>query len=143
MSWLYNKKVFTDKMIPKNAHGFLYMISLTVDGKKMFYVGKKNFYSVRNVKLGKRALAARKDKRGSKKKRVEKLSYQNYYSSNDVIKKAVKGGIKVKREILKICYSKIELTYEETKELFVLDVLNKNNYLNNNILGRFYRNNIK
>jgi uncharacterized protein YqgQ len=45
----------------------------------------------------------------------------------------------IKREILLICYSATELTYQEVKHQFKYEVLEKENYLNANILGRFYK----
>jgi hypothetical protein len=48
-------------------------------------------------------------------------------------------GVNIKREILRICYSSTELTYQETKHQFVHEVLEKEEFLNGNILGRFYK----
>jgi hypothetical protein len=48
-------------------------------------------------------------------------------------------GVNIKREILRICYSSTELTYQETKHHFVYEVLEKEEFLNGNILGRFYK----
>jgi ABC-type ATPase involved in cell division len=137
--WYFDNKEFTDENIPEGAFGFIYAIKITIDEVQYVYIGKKQFYSNRTVKKGKKELAAMTDKRGSKKRTVQKLDYKNYCSSNAKIKEAVKSGIKVKRFILKICYSKMELTYQETRYLFQLDVLENKTYLNDNILGRFYR----
>ena len=41
--------------------------------------------------------------------------------------------------MLKICFSKMELTYYETKFQFVRGVLESDEFLNGNILGRFYK----
>jgi uncharacterized protein YqgQ len=38
-----------------------------------------------------------------------------------------------------ICYSAMELTYQEVKHQFKYEVLEKEEYLNANILGRFYK----
>jgi hypothetical protein len=62
-----------------------------------------------------------------------------YYSSNKTLKEAHKAGVVIKREILRICYSATELTYQETKYLFQHEVLEKEEFLNGNILGRFYK----
>lgn len=143
MSWYYNNKDFTDDMIPEGAYGFIYAIQVRVDGELKFYIGKKNFYSERKVALGKKELAALTDKRASKKKLVRKLNYQNYYSSQAFLKECKKNGLEIKRKILKICYCKMELTYEETKALFKFEVLEKENFINDNIQGKFYRSKIK
>lgn len=139
MSWLYRGVEFTDEMIPEGAVGFVYVMSAVIDDKTVLYIGKKNFYANRKVKLGKKALAAQADKRLKKYKQTSKLDYHKYYSSNDVLKAAHKAGVKIKREILMICYSNTELTYREAKHLFIHDVLDNPLYLNSNILGKFYK----
>lgn len=139
MSWIYQGKEFDDKHIPDGAVGFIYIMSAIIDGKSVLYVGKKNFFA--NVKrpLGKKALAMSTDKRLKKYKRELKPDFMNYYSSNKVLKDAHKEGIVIKREILRICYSQMELTYQETKHQFIYEVLEKQEFLNGNILGRFYK----
>ena len=140
MSWIFNGKVFCQEGIPHGAIGFVYQMSAIIDGKVVSYIGKKNFYASVKTKLSKKAMPT--DKRLKTYKRVTKTSYQNYYSSNDVLKKAHKDGVVIKRDILKICYSKNELTYQEVKHQFLLGVLESDLYLNGNILGRFYKNKI-
>lgn len=140
MSWLFNGKVFCQDGIPHGAIGFVYQMSAIIDGKSVSYIGKKNFYASVKTKLSKKAMPT--DKRLKTYKRVTKTSYQDYYSSNDVLKKARKDGVVIKRDILKICYSKNELTYQEVKHQFLLGVLESDLYLNGNILGRFYKNKI-
>jgi hypothetical protein len=139
MSWILNHQTFTEEMIPENAVGFIYEMTAVIEGKLVKYIGKKNFYSIRKKKFGKKAIAAMTDKRAKKYTMVKKTDYEKYYSSNEVLKKAHKEGIPIVRTILKICYSKTELTYQETKFQFVNEVLEKDEYLNKNILGRFYK----
>jgi hypothetical protein len=130
---------FKDDMIPENAVGFVYVMEMLKDGKMYGYIGKKNFYSKRKKKFGKKALAAITDKRAKKYEVITKLDYHNYFSSNKELKQAYKDGLHINRVILKICFSKAELTYQETKAQFQHEVLEKDNYLNGNILGRFYK----
>lgn len=137
MSWIYQNKMFTDEHIPDGSVGFVYQMSAIIDGKVVSYIGKKNFFSNTKKKLAKKAIST--DKRLKKYKVVTKSAYQNYYSSNDVLKQAHKDGIVIKRTILKICYSKTELTYQEVKHQFLFNVLESDLYLNGNILGRFYK----
>lgn len=139
MSWLYKAQVFTDDMIPDGAVGFVYEMEAIVDGKSVRYVGKKNFFSTRKKRFGKKALAAMTDKRSKKYELVTKANYQNYYSSNKVLQDAHKAGIPIKRYMMRICFSKMELTYYETKYQFTREVLEKEEYLNGNILGKFYK----
>ena len=133
-------KPFNDDMIPKGAVGFVYMMNYKAkDGVMYSYIGKKNFYSKRKKKFGKKALAAMTDKRAKKYETVVKLDYENYFSSNKELKQAYKDGKMIYRTILKICFSKASLTYEETKAQFKYEVLERDYYLNGNILGRFYK----
>jgi hypothetical protein len=139
MSWLYEGRPFNDSMIPEGAVGFVYEMEAVINGKSVRYVGKKNFYSVTKKKFGKKAMANVTDKRTKKYETVTKPSYQKYYSSNAVLKEAHKAGVKIKRFMVKICFSNMELTYYETKYQFVREVLEKEEFLNGNILGRFYK----
>jgi hypothetical protein len=139
MNWLYNQREFTENHIPENAVGFVYMMTAIIDGKCVRYIGKKNFYSVNKKKMGKRALATVTDQRLKKYTKEIKLNYKHYYSSNTILQAAHQRNIVIHREILKICYSTAELTYEETKYLFQHEVLEKDDFLNANILGRFYK----
>jgi len=137
MSWTYQHKEFTEDMIPEGAIGFIYQMDVILDGQCKSYIGKKNFFADVKTKLSKKALPT--DKRKKAYKRVRKTVYQNYYSSNETLKAAHKAGVQIKRTILKICYSKTELSYQEVKHQFMCEVLEKDFWLNANILGRFYK----
>ena len=137
MNWTYQFKEFTEDMIPDGAVGFIYQMDVIIDGVRKSYIGKKNFFADVKTKLGKKSLPT--DKRKKTYKRVRKTVYQNYYSSNEVLKKAHKDGVAIKRTILKICYSKTELSYQEVKYQFMCEVLEKDFWLNANILGKFFR----
>jgi hypothetical protein len=137
MGWIYNGKQFQDEDIPPGAVGFIYMIEAVIDGKSVAYLGKKNFQALVKKKLSKKRAPA--DKRKKAYEHVAKTAYNNYYSSNEVLKKAQKEGVKMKRTMLKICYSKTELTYQEVKHQFKYEVLEHDMYLNGNILGSFYK----
>lgn len=139
MSWIYKGEVFNDSKIPEEAIGFIYEMEAIIDGKAVRYVGKKNFYSTTKKKFGVKALANMEDKRAKKYTIQVKANYQNYYSSNKVLQDVHKAGIIIKRFMVRICFSKTELTYHETKFQFVREVLEKEEYLNQNILGRFYK----
>jgi hypothetical protein len=139
MSWIYKGKEFTESNIPEGGVGFIYIMTAIIDGKSVAYIGKKNFFANIKKPLGKKALAMSTDKRLKKYKRELKPDFMRYYSSNKILKDAHKAGIVIKREILRICYTGMELTYQETKHQFVYEVLEKEEYLNGNILGRFYK----
>jgi len=139
MSWIYQGKKFTETNIPENGIGFIYHMSVILNGNTYAYIGKKNFFSNVKKKLGKKALALVTDKRLKKYTKEQKANFENYYSSNQQLKEAHKAGVMIKREILRICYSQTELTYQEAKALFVEEVLEDDMYLNQNILGKFYK----
>jgi hypothetical protein len=110
--------------IPKkeveNLHqyiGFIYRIDL----ENKFYIGKKLFFS-------------------KKGKRIVHSDWKKYYSSNSYIKEYVKkhGGENVKRTIIKLCKTRLDLTYWELHYQVVHRVLFDRNSLNNNILGKFF-----
>ena len=139
--WKINKDgkqiEFTEEMIPEKAVGFVYLMTAIIDGKFVKYIGKKNFYADVKTKLGKKELPT--DKRLKQYKRVRKFTYKNYYSSNEVLKEHYNNDGKIERIIIEIAYSKIQLTYLEVKHQFINEVLEDESYLNNNILGKFYK----
>lgn len=141
MSWKIKQNErfveFTEEMIPEKAVGFVYLMTAVVDGKFVKYIGKKNFYADVKTKLGKKEMPT--DKRLKQYKRVRKLTYKNYYSSNEVLKEHYNNDGKIERIIIEIAYSKIQLTYLEVKHQFIHEVLEDESYLNNNILGKFYK----
>jgi len=139
MSWIYKGKEFDEFCIPEGGIGFIYSMTAIIDGKSVAYIGKKNFFANIKRPMGKKALAMSTDKRLKKYTRELKPDFMRYYSSNKTLKEAHKAGVVIKREILMICYSAMELTYQEVKHQFKYEVLEKEEYLNANILGRFYK----
>ena len=139
MSWIYKNQEFTDLHIPEGHVGFIYIMTAIIDGKSVAYIGKKNFFANIKKPLGKKALAMSTDKRLKKYKRELKPDFMRYYSSNKILKDAHKAGVSIKREILMICSTQMELTYQEVKYQFKYEVLEKDEFLNGNILGRFYK----
>ena len=136
MSWLFKGTIFTEDMIPEDAVGVIYLMTATIDNKVVKYIGKKNFFANVKTKLSKKALPT--DKRLKKYKRIKKFTYKDYYSSNEILIQAHKNGIDIEREILLICNSKADLSYQEVKYQFAYNVLEDDSYLNRNILGKFY-----
>jgi hypothetical protein len=140
--WLYKDKVIESlEDFPQNTFGFIYEVTHLPSGKK--YLGKKVLFFNQKKALTKRELAEyRGPGRKPKYKRVEKESdWKTYYGSQENIKQLVKEGKAedFKREILYLASNKKMLTYIETKLLFLNEVLEKDEYLNSNILGSFYR----
>jgi len=140
-TWIYKGKVITEiSDMPENTFGFIYEVTHLPTGRK--YLGKKQLISVQKKALGKKELALITDGRASKKKTVTKESdWKTYYGSQSEIKQLIKEGNKedFKHEILCFVPTKKLLTYYETKYLFVNEVLENTNYINDNVLGKFYQ----
>ena len=126
-----------DPRIPKGAIGFIYKIE-TYDGKA--YIGKKNFYTKRKRKFGKKEIAALTDKRKKHWEYVIKESdWLTYIGSNKVLQKDIAKGVKYEKYILDFAFSKKQLSYLEEKELYVNEVLESDKWYNDNISGRYFR----
>ena len=143
--WFYKNEIIDslDKL-PKGVWGFVYKITCIDNGK--FYIGKKQFWSERNIKLNKKELieaAALKKpgKKPTKKFVVLESDWLRYAGSEPEIKKDVKemGLAAFKREILHLCYTKKELTYSEIKYQFQMEVLEREDTYNSNIEGRYFK----
>lgn len=137
--WLYKNKEYNE-IHDSNLKGFIYLITFTdPKTKKVFkYIGKKQFFATSTKKLGKRALEARTDKRASKKvTTVKESDWKTYQSSNELLKKQKPEHLK--KEILEFCDSLSCLTYKETKAQFVHSVLESEDWLNRNIMGKFFK----
>ncbi len=148
--WTYNSKFITsiDDM-PKGTYGFIYETFHKPSGKK--YLGKKVLFFERNKRLGKRALEALREERKAKgiggrtplkQKVIKESDWKTYYGSHKDILKYVKEGspMDFERRILYFVPNKKLLTYYECKYLFINEVLeNQDAYINDNILGKFYR----
>ena len=126
---------------PEGTYGYVYQTTHIPTGKK--YVGKKSLIYNLKKKLGKKELALYEGKgRPPKFKMVQKESdWKTYYGSHQFIKEEVKKGNQAdfKREIIQPAFSKKELTYLENKYLFSLEVLESDEYLNDNIEGRYFK----
>lgn len=149
-TWLHEGRLITEiSDMPEGTYGFIYEVLHKPTGKK--YLGKKVLYFERNVKLGKRALEELKAERKAagiggrvpqKKKVIKESDWKNYYGSHEEIKRLVKESDPedFTRRILQFVPEKKLLTYYECKYLFINSVLDeRNNYINDNILGKFYR----
>ena len=143
MNWLYKgEEMSSIEDFPTSTFGFTYRIIHIPSGKA--YIGKKVLQFTRKAKLTKKDLALYEGAKGRKpsfKKVVKESDWKTYYGSNKYLSELLKNEPKenFKREILTLAPSKKLLTYEETKALFVYQVLEKpEEFFNDNILGKFF-----
>ena len=140
--WLYNNEVIeTIEDIPANTFGFIYITTHIPSG--MAYIGKKSLYHNVKRKLTKKELAEQTGRgRKSTTETIQKESdWKVYYGSEDFIKQRIKEKKQdeFKREIIHFVENKKMLTYFECKYQFIHGVIENENYLNSNILGKFYK----
>lgn len=139
MSWLFKNEILSKDKIQEDWIGFIYLITLVNPntGEKVYYIGKKNFYTLSKRPLAKKEISS--DKRRKNYKRVKTFNYEKYDSSSDRVKELKEDGWILQKRILRICKSKGALTYYEVMYLMKYDVLQRSEFINDNILGKFYR----
>jgi ribosome maturation factor RimP len=123
--WIFNDKPFNSEDI-KDFVGFVYIIECLLNDKK--YIGRKYFYNVRKVKGKTRRVRSESD-------------WKKYYGSSQELKKLVDdhGKENFRRIILSLHTTTGDCNYEETKVQFKLDVLERDDFLNDNINGKWHR----
>ena len=129
--WIYEGTPFTSDDIG-DYYGFVYRITNTTTQKS--YIGRKYFYQKRKPRGGKRRVTSESD-------------WKRYYGSSEELKQDVKelGREFFKREILSLHKTGGKVNYEETRQLFLNNVLTEalDNgepaFYNSNVLGRYYR----
>ena len=128
--WYYKGTAFTSNDIG-DFFGYVYCITNTITGKK--YIGRKYF-------------TQRRKPRGGKRKVTSESDWKKYYGSSEELKSDVKqlGKGVFKREIISLHKTLGKVNYEETRQLFINNVLTESvngepAYYNSNILGRYMR----
>ena len=129
--WIFKGSPFLSQDID-GMFGFVYRISNKESGKQ--YIGRKYFWQKRKPRGGKRRVTSESD-------------WKRYYGSCPELKEDIKllGKESFSREILSLHPTTGKVNYEETRQLFLHDVLTKAltdgtpAYYNSNILGRYYR----
>ena len=134
--WIYRGSVFDGSDIGDN-YGFVYRITCRTTNRA--YIGRKYFWQKRKP---------RPDNSGRKRRRVTSESnWRNYYGSCPELTEDVKkyGRDAFAREILSLHITPGRVNYEETRQLFLNNVLTESltdgtpAFYNSNILGRYYR----
>tara|TARA_R100000027_G_scaffold34291_1_gene25141 strand:- start:410 stop:820 length:411 start_codon:yes stop_codon:yes gene_type:complete len=130
--WYYKDKEFNET--PEDFQGFVYMITDINTGRK--YIGKKNFWKPKIL-----------PKTKTRKRRVRtrtESDWRTYFGSSEEVKLLVEERADdFKREILRLCKSKGEMTYFEMKEQFDRDVLFREDYYNEFIGGKIHSKHLK
>ena len=129
--WIFKGSVFDSDDIGDH-YGFVYCITNTTTGKS--YIGRKYFVQKRKPKGGQRRVTS-------------ESNWKQYYGSSDELKQDIRrdGKDTFRREILSLHTTLGRTNYEETRQLFLNEVLTKRltdgspAYYNSNILGRYYR----
>jgi len=126
---------------PENCVGFVYKITNIKTGK--FYIGKKSLYSNVRKKLTKKELAeySGPGRKPTKKLVTSESNWQDYWGSNKGILQEIKeeGTDSFRKEILKFCFNKKQLTYWEVHYQCVNEVLFSDKSYNDNVLAKFFR----
>ncbi len=130
--WTFEGSPFLSENIDDNF-GFVYRITNLLNGRQ--YIGRKYFWSFRKPP-------------GKKRKVKQESDWKRYYGSCPELKedfKTVNNPIFFRREILSLHSTKGKVNFEETRQLFLNEVLSQKLtdetplYYNSNILGRYYR----
>ena len=130
--WIFNGYPFLSEDIDDHF-GFVYCITNTLTGKR--YIGRKYFHQLRKPRGGGRRVKS-------------ESNWKKYYGSSDELneeRRAARCDTLFRREILSVHPTKGRVNYEETRQLFLHNVLEESltdgvpAYYNSNILGRYYR----
>ena len=126
---------------PENCVGFVYKITNIKTGK--FYIGKKSLYSNVRKKLTKKELAeySGPGRKPTKKLVTSESNWMDYWGSNKGILQEIKdlGTDSFRKEILKFCFNKKQLTYWEVHYQCINEVLLTDKSYNDNVLAKFFR----
>ena len=129
--WLYKGTAFTSADIG-DKFGYVYRITNLQTGKQ--YIGRKYF-------------TQRRKPRGGKRKVTSESDWKKYYGSSAELKADVRrlGKGVFKREIISLHDTLGQVNFEETRQLFLNNVLTEARedgtpaYYNSNIMGRYMR----
>ena len=129
--WIFDGTPFLSEDI-NGMHGFVYCITNTLTGKR--YIGRKYFWQLRKPRGGGRRVKSESD-------------WKKYYGSSSELTEDRKqyGNLVFKRDILSLHKSKGLTNFEETRQLFLNNVLTEAfddgtpAFYNSNILGRYMR----
>jgi hypothetical protein len=116
MGWLYEGQPFEDY---QNWYGFVYKITHVPTGK--IYIGRKYF-----------TLAGTKTVKGKRKKIRKESDWRDYWGSSKHLHEDLEkfGKDQFKREIVRLCKTRTECSYYETRLIFKEDAILRDDYYN-------------
>jgi len=128
--WLYEEKEIDYELV-NEYYGFVYLIENIETGKR--YIGRKYFTK-----------ASSKQIKGKRKRCRKESDWKDYWGSSSrlLLDIGKEGQDKFKRSILRLCKTRGECNYWEAKLQFIHNVLETDDYYNDNIMMKFTRNNI-
>ena len=129
--WYFKGSPFLSEDI-NDLYGFVYRITNLQNGRE--YIGRKYFWSFRKP-------------RGKSRRVKSESDWKKYYGSSDELNQERQriGNDAFRREILSVHEKKSWVNFEETRQLFLNNVLSEAltdgtpKYYNSNILGRYMR----
>jgi hypothetical protein len=129
--WTYNSEPIDENALD-NYVGYVYCITNIVDDRR--YIGKKLFKFKKSKTI-----------KGKKKKFLIESDWKEYWGSNKNLQEDVKelGEGSFKREILRLCKTRGEMSYFESKFQFELGVLETNSFYNEWIMCKVHRSHLK
>ena len=118
MSWIYNNELFDFEKY-SDYYGFVYLIENIENNRK--YIGRKYLTK-----------AAYKQVKGKRKKIRKESDWREYYGSSPSLLSDIEkyGKDKFKRTILRLCKTRGEANYWETKLIFETDAILREEYYN-------------
>ena len=134
--WIYGERPFTGDDVGKHF-GFIYLITNNCTGRR--YIGRKNFWSKRKPRSN--------GGTGKRRRVTSESDWRKYYGSSPELKEDILkyGKENFTREILSLHSTQGKLNFEETRQLFLNNVLTESMedgtpaFYNSNILGRYYK----
>jgi hypothetical protein len=129
MTWYYDGVPFDDD---GTSFGFVYLIENLTNNRK--YIGRKYF-----------SKAGYKQVNGKRKKVRKASDWENYYGSNETLKREVAelGEHNFRRTILHLCKTRSECSYWETFEIFSRHALLDESFYNDWVSAKIRKAHLK
>lgn len=129
--WIYEGKDFNLEDHP-DTYGFVYQIENINTGKK--YIGRKFFTS-----------AGYKQVKGKRKKIRKESDWRDYYGSSPALKEDIEklGKENFKRTILRLCKTRGECSYYESKMILESDAILRSDFYNSWISCKIQSSHVK